>query len=1348
MVPLRRIRHVAVLAIMVAGVSTQMTPASAAALPRASGHARPAAAAVSHALAGSTATRSGRSRSHQAAVIRPRIKSAHGFGLTRRPDVRHAGRGQAAGSAAATRAGRAAAVRAALAGTNVSDTCSGVIQPDTVYPCTTPSGSGTDTFTLSLTSAADLLLFRALDTAGDALTITLTAPDSSTANCQLSGNDLIWQCPASQAGTYTLQVQNGGGSYTLAYRPLLSDPACTAANPSFTSPVLTAPLAAGGVGACYTLAMTAGQILHVNSTALNQGLLLTVFDSTGAQICFDDQGDCPLGGTGPYFVQVDAVQANAVTYHLELNNINQPQGCLPGPQLTYGSAPGTKSVNRCRTLTVATAGQYQVYAVSPQDGIPPSTLYTPDGTVACTNTYSSTAPPCQLAAGTYELVADPYPASRAQVGAVFIAADESRGCQATGDSDFASGPATGTFTGVGEEICLTLPASAGPTVYLFNQPTADATSPQLEVVDATGAQTCQSSDFVFTTCALTGTAPFRIILSGEPAGGGYRVLAQASGSTTGCKVWPQSGFGGSFGATVKLAGATDAACLSIPAGQHSTGEMIDYSNLANTVDAAIYVNDPAGNNVCIGASTAICSYTPGVTYTALLVSSTGQTDTYHLVRRDVSSTASCAAPASTVVGGPSTTVELTSALDTQCLRVTAAATDKLSFDIRATAPNSAGAVLQVTDAGGAVVCGQFEVICRATGSTSYQLLVTALGYQGIAITAHVDAWRVGTASGWMPQCRAHQLSGATGWAPIRAKMSEAAVGYCAVLSVSANQETTIYSPSFTGTGVGQPTMLVESAAGWSSDQILCDIGGPYVACDLPISTPPGKYALLVYPAQLPLPTAISFQGVCTLGCPGGLVHPVITSVQPATGPAGSVNKLTVGGTNLNLGVVADLASNGNVVAQATSVSLNSGGTALTVLLNTQGVTPGTYDVVQDGVGYTVGVPSPGYLPGAYQVTAGPPAPAVGSFVPDGPARILDTSTGLGGPKGPIPPGGVAVLKVAGVAGVPATGTSAVLVSVTAEQPSKPGTVTAYPDGTVRPNVTDLSFNRAQASSDQVVVPVLDGKIDLYNGSAGSTGLVVVLSGYFTETGTHGLLKAVGPNRILDTRTGLGAPKAQLGAGKTLKLTVDGAGGVPATGVNAVDLSVIVRSPSRTGALTAFADGASRPAASQLAFVAGQTTAGLISVPVVNGSVDLYNGSSGPVDLTADVTGYFSAKGAKFQAVGPARALDTRTGLGGAGVSVLAHSAADLGLGALPGWEGTQRQVVLSVTVLDAGASGSLSVFPDGSAVPVDPNLVFHAGKPVTVQMIIPLTGPTIDFYNNSDGTIQILADVQGYGVPS
>src|SRR5262249_52928759 len=153
-------------------------------------------------------------------------------------------------------------------------------------------------------------------------------------------------------------------------------------------------------------------------------------------ICFDDQGDCTLTGTGPYFVQADAVSADAITYQLELNNLTDPQGCIATAQQIYGNAPDTSSAVRCRTLSVPAAGKYQVYAVSPQQGLLPSTLYQTDGTVACTSTFSGTAPACQLVAGNYDLVADPFAGSPAQVGAVFIAAAESRGCRPTGDTGF------------------------------------------------------------------------------------------------------------------------------------------------------------------------------------------------------------------------------------------------------------------------------------------------------------------------------------------------------------------------------------------------------------------------------------------------------------------------------------------------------------------------------------------------------------------------------------------------------------------------------------------------------------------------------------------------------------------------------------------------------------------------------------------------------------------------------------------------------------------------------------------------------------------------------------------------
>ena len=541
-----RIGPVAALAIAAAGLTTQVTSASAAALPPAGAHARPGAVTTTHAQATrSAAARPGRARSHPAAVIRPKIKPAPGFGLTSRPPARNARRHPAFGGAAAVRAKRAAAFRVALAATQVPDTCSGLIQPDTIYPCTTPSSSGTDTFTLSLTSSADLLLVRILDSTGNALTFTVTAPDSSTVSCQQPNYFQLPQCPTSQAGTYTLQVQNGGGSYTLAYLPLLSDTSCAVASPSFAAAALTASLAAAGVGACYTLAMTTGQILHANSTSQNVDLLVTVYDSTGTQICFDDQGDCPLTGTGPYRVAAYAVNADAITYDLELNDISNPQRCRTGPQLTYGSAPDTSSANRCRTLTVATAGQYQVYAVSPQPGIVTSTLLQPDGTVACTNVlehrWNLPARRGQLRPRRRSVSGSP--AARA----VFIAANEGRGCKLTGTraSPLAPRPERSRAPA---EICLTLPTTVGPAVYLLNQPAAGGNSPQLVVVDATGAQICPDFGDLFTNCALTGTAPFRIILSGQSPGGGYQVLAQASDSTKGCAVWPQSGFGGSWGA--------------------------------------------------------------------------------------------------------------------------------------------------------------------------------------------------------------------------------------------------------------------------------------------------------------------------------------------------------------------------------------------------------------------------------------------------------------------------------------------------------------------------------------------------------------------------------------------------------------------------------------------------------------------------------------------------------------------------------------------------------------------------------------------------------------------------------
>lgn len=98
-------------------------------------------------------------------------------------------------------------------------------------------------------------------------------------------------------------------------------------------------------------------------------------------------------------------------------------------------------------------------------------------------------------------------------------------------------------------------------------------------------------------------------------------------------------------------------------------------------------------------------------------------------------------------------------------------------------------------------------------------------------------------------------------------------------------------------------------------------------------------------------------------------------MTPATSPAETTTKVALRGTNLTLGTdvvlrAADGSTSPYRMVRVTAV--NTAGTVLVVELSTFGLKPGTYDLVLDSPGYTSGSRSPGYLPGAYKVTAAPP----------------------------------------------------------------------------------------------------------------------------------------------------------------------------------------------------------------------------------------------------------------------------------------------------------------------------------------------------------------------------------------
>jgi len=158
----------------------------------------------------------------------------------------------------------------------------------------------------------------------------------------------------------------------------------------------------------------------------------------------------------------------------------------------------------------------------------------------------------------------------------------------------------------------------------------------------------------------------------------------------------------------------------------------------------------------------------------------------------------------------------------------------------------------------------------------------------------------------------------------------------------------------------------------------------------------------------------------------------------------------------------------------------------------------------------------------------------------------------------------------------------------------------------------------QTVANLVTVAVGAGnRVTLFNAS-GSIDLLADLSGYFTADAGAGFT-AVSPVRVLDTRTGVGAPVAKVGAGGTVSVTVPG---LP-VGVTAVTMNVTATNPTATSWVSVYAGGTSRPGASNLNVVAGQTVANLVTVAVGAGNrVTLFN-ASGSIDLLADLSGYYT-----------------------------------------------------------------------------------------------------------------------------
>jgi hypothetical protein len=377
----------------------------------------------------------------------------------------------------------------------------------------------------------------------------------------------------------------------------------------------------------------------------------------------------------------------------------------------------------------------------------------------------------------------------------------------------------------------------------------------------------------------------------------------------------------------------------------------------------------------------------------------------------------------------------------------------------------------------------------------------------------------------------------------------------------------------------------------------------------------------------------------------------------------------------------------------------------------------------------------------------------GQYVPVAPVRIYDTRTGGIGSLG-SGAGGAGARDVQVTGSVVPANAVAVVLNVTVTNTTSAGYLTVFPAGIPRPTASSLNWTAGQTVPNLVEVPIgAGGQVSFYN-AYGSTDMILDLQGYVTPaasiSGPAGFFNPLPPQRILDTRSGVGVtPAGKVGAQGSIDVQLAGRGGVPQAGVSAVVLNVTVTNASAASYLIVFPTGGSTPLVSNLNFSAGQTVPNRVIVKVGAGGKLTFFNAAGTVDVIADVGGWFTdssdplATGAGFIAVTPTRILDTRNGA----VPLKPGETRSLTVATAPVPQiislTPPRAVVLNVTVTNPSTFSYLTVFPDGSA-PLSSDLNFVPGQTVPNMVVVKVASDGSIKLFNAAGTVDVVVDLVGW----
>jgi hypothetical protein len=511
--------------------------------------------------------------------------------------------------------------------------------------------------------------------------------------------------------------------------------------------------------------------------------------------------------------------------------------------------------------------------------------------------------------------------------------------------------------------------------------------------------------------------------------------------------------------------------------------------------------------------------------------------------------------------------------------------------------------------------------------------------------------------------------------------------------------------------------------------------------------------------------------------------PVISAVTPSAGPVIGGQVVTVTGSGFVAGMT--------VTIGGTAVT-PSGITASSFSFTTPAETAG-YDQVQvtNLAGSSALTPAAGYI---YS--------GLGSFIPVTPFRILDTRSGLCGIHtcGALGAGQTLGLQITGytdarTSGSVPAGATAVVLNLVAVNASASSLLTVSPSGTGRPLAANLNFSAHVNTATLVTVALGQNggsdsqrEVNIFN-ALGIVNVVGDVEGYFVPQAASnpaGEFHAIAPLRVCDTRAkqpangcNLGhSTDNRLGSGQVMRVNVSGVpsgvGGSPASiptdgsaGAAVLNLAAVAGTqatwltvfPTQTNGTCA----TSQPGTATINVSAGGVQDNRVMVPLgpshsggPSTDVCVYN-AAGTINVVLDAGGWFGSTtgspptGAQYQAIGPTRICDTRSGTGTLCSGHQLTSGGTL-LVAVAGVDGIPGSGPVAIIATLTAVSGSqltyLIVYPaDVSPRPNASDVNLNPGRALPNLVVVGLaSGAHSGDLNlfNAAGSINAVLDVDGW----